>query len=307
MMTVLHAADGSPHSEGAEQLLMRIPFPAETEIIVANVVEEYYVSPFGDLLDKYDREAMHRDQVAHAKELLTSSVSRLSERFINVRQELLSGHAAEEITKLADSEQVDLVSIGARGMNALERFLLGSTSEKVLSHAPCSVLVAHRPGTTRHSGSATEPLRLLVTFDGSPAVFEAVETLIRHRLTDSVEIVLLYVHSLVTSFRADILHRAGHEWQHAASVARAALDQAARRLEAAGAKAVGVTVHEAPQVSTEILNVAETWRADIILAGDTGKSGVDRFLLGSVSKRLTRHAPCSVWIARKRRTAKPVT
>ncbi len=306
-MKVLHTVDGSSHSEGAEQLLMRIPFPTESEIIVTNVVEEYYVSPFGDLLDKYAREAMHRDQVAHAKELLASPVSRLSEHFENVRQELLSGHAAEEITKLADSEQVDLVSIGARGKNVLERFLLGSTSEKVLSQAPCSVLVAHRSRTTGHSGSAAEPLRLLVTFDGSPAAVEAVETLIRHRLTSSVEIVLLYVHSLVTSFRADILQRAGHEWQHEESVARAALDRAARRLEAAGAKAVGVTVHEAPDVSTEILNVAETWRADIVLAGDTGKSGVDRFFLGSVSKRLTHHAPCSVWIARTNRLAKSVT
>jgi len=306
-MKVLHTADGSPHSEGAEQLLMRIPFPAESEIIVTNVVEEYYVTPFGDILDKYVREAMHRDQVAHAKDLLTPSVGRLSEHFGNVRQEVLSGHAAEEITKLADSEQVDLVSIGARGMNVLERFLLGSTSEKVLSHAPCAVLVGHRPGTTRQTGSAAEPLRLLVTFDGSPAAVEAVETLIRHRLTDSVEIVLLYVHSLVTSFRADILQRAGHEWQHEESVARAALDQAARRLEAAGAKAVGVTVHEAADVSTEILKVAETWRADIVLAGDTGKSGVDRFFLGSVSKRLTHHAPCSVWVARKKRTANSVT
>ena len=169
-MKVLHTADGSPHSEGAEQLLMRIPFPAESEIIVTNVVEEYYVTPFGDLLDKYVREAMHRDQVAHAKDLLTPSVSRLSDHFENVRQEVLSGHAAEEITKLADSEQVDLVSIGARGMNVLERFLLGSTSEKVLSHAPCSVLVGHRPGTTGHSGSATEPLRLLVTFRVSESV-----------------------------------------------------------------------------------------------------------------------------------------
>lgn len=41
-MKVLHTADGSSNSEGAEQLLMRIPLPVETEFIVMNVAEEYF-------------------------------------------------------------------------------------------------------------------------------------------------------------------------------------------------------------------------------------------------------------------------
>lgn len=302
-MKILHATDGSPHAESAEQLLNRIPFPTGTNLIVANVVENFYATPFGDFVEKYVRDAIHRDQVHHANELLKSSVDRLSERFGAIRKELLDGHAADEITKLAESEQADLVSIGARGMNVLERFLVGSTSEKVLNHAPSSVLVAHHPGQPQQSSPASDSLKLLVSFDGSPAANEAVDMLTRYPLSDSVEIVLLYVHSLGTSFRADILQRASQQWQHEESIAREALEQAARRLESTGVKAVGVTVHEAPDVATEILSVAEKWRADIVLAGDTGKSGVDRFLLGSVCKRLTRHAPCSVWVTRKKRSA----
>lgn len=302
-MKILHAADGSPHAESAEQLLRRIPFPTDSELIVANVVEQSFPSSFAVRLDEAVRESLYRDQVARAKETLKSSIDRLSEHFAAVRQERLDGHAADEITKLAVSEQVDLVSVGARGLNALERFLVGSTSENVLNHAPCSVLVAHRPRHSQQSSPVSDRLRLLVTFDGSPAAEEAVDTLTRCRPSDSVEIVLLYVHSLVTSFRADILQRASQQWKHEESVAREALDQAARRLESAGMKAVGVTVHEASDVAAEILKVAETWRADIVLAGDTGKSGLDRFLLGSVCKRLTRHASCGVWVARKSQSA----
>jgi len=300
-MKVLHTADGSAHADSAAQLLKRIPFPAETEVIVANVLEDFYVSSFGNILEKYIREAMLNDQTARANNILKSSVTHLSEHFKTVRQELLTGHAASEITKLAESEQIDLVSIGARGMNALERFLVGSTSEKVLRLAPCSVLVAHRPDNSSHSARDSDRLRLLVTFDGSPAANEAIDTLVRYPLGESVEVVLLYVHSLVTSFRADILQRASQEWQHEESIARAALDKSAQRLEVTGVKSVGVTVHEAPDVAAEILSVAEAWNADIVMAGDTGKSGVDRFLLGSVCKRLTRHAPCSVWVTRPKR------
>lgn len=269
-------------------------------MIVANVLEEFYVSGFGENIGEYVREEMHDEQIVHARDLLKSSSGRLSNHFRSVREELLTGHAADEIATLAKTEQVDLVSIGARGMNGLERFLLGSTSEKVLRRAPCSVLVAHHPTTARDTGPVPDRLRLLVAFDGSPAASEAVETLARHPLGDSVEIVLLYVHSLVTSFRADILQRCSQQWQQEEAVARAALDKAARRLESTGAKTVGVTVHEAADVTAEILDVAETWNADIILAGDTGKSGVDRFLMGSVCKRLTRHALCGVWVTRQK-------
>lgn len=302
-MKILHAADGSPHAQAAERLLNRIPISDGTELVVANVLEEFYVSAFGENIGQYVHEEMHDEQIARAREVLKSSTGRFSDRFSSVREELLSGHAADEIAKLAKSEQVDLVSIGARGMNGLERFLLGSTSERVLHRAPCSVLVAHRsttaPTTAPDTGPDPERLKLLVAFDGSPAAMEAVETLARHPLDDSVEIALLYIHSLVTSFRADILQRCSQRWQQEEAVARTALDKAARRLEAVGAKTVGVTVHESPDVAAEILNVAETWNADIVLVGDTGKSSVDRFLLGSVCKRLTRHAQCGVWVTRQ--------
>lgn len=301
-MKILHATDGSPHAETAGRLLNRIAFPANAVLIVANVVENLCDTRFGTFPEEKVRDAMHRAQVDHANVLLKSSVDQFSGQFATIRHELLKGNAADEITKLAESEQVDLVAVGARGMNALERFLMGSTSEKILNHAPGSVLVAHRPNQNQSASSPAERLRLLVAFDASPAAIEAVDVLTQYPLKDSVEIELLYVHSLVTSFRADILQRASQQWQDEESKARAALDLALRRLNASGTKNTGMTIHEAPDVAAEILRVAENWRADIVLAGDTGKSGVDRFLLGSVCMRLTRHSPCSVWITRKKRT-----
>ena len=51
------------------------------------------------------------------------------------------GHVAEEIIHKAKQLEVDLVVVGSKGLTAYERFLLGSVSQKVLRHAPCSVLV----------------------------------------------------------------------------------------------------------------------------------------------------------------------
>jgi nucleotide-binding universal stress UspA family protein len=41
----------------------------------------------------------------------------------------------------AEKEGVDLILMGTRGMNAVDRWLLGSVSTKVVHHAPCNVLV----------------------------------------------------------------------------------------------------------------------------------------------------------------------
>lgn len=299
-MKILHAADGSLHAESAEQLLIRIPFPEGTEIVVANVLEEFPVSGFSDHIGQYVHDELHDEQVARSNRILKSTAGRFSNHFQSVREELLTGHATLQIAKLAESERIDLVSVGARGMNGLERFLLGSTSEKLLRQVPCSVLIAHRRTATQDASPVPNRLKLLVAFDGSPASSEAVETLARLPLGDSVEIVLLYVHSLVTSFRADILQRASQQWQREEAIARAALEKAARHLESTGIKTVNVTVHDAADVTAEILDVADTWNADIVLVGDTGKSGVDRFLMGSVCKRLTRHAQCGVWVIRQK-------
>lgn len=47
-----------------------------------------------------------------------------------------------------------------------------------------------------------------------------------------------------------------------------------------------------------ICNLAETWKADLILVGNRGRSGVKELLLGSVSHYVTHHAPCSVLVVR---------
>lgn len=48
----------------------------------------------------------------------------------------------------------------------------------------------------------------------------------------------------------------------------------------------------------EIIDMAREWRADLIVMGSHGRKGLDRFLLGSVSEYVARHAHCSVEIVR---------
>lgn len=58
---------------------------------------------------------------------------------------VLSGHPASEILNFIDQEQVDLVVMGTHGFTGLAHFFLGSTAEKVVRRANCSVLTVHLP------------------------------------------------------------------------------------------------------------------------------------------------------------------
>jgi nucleotide-binding universal stress UspA family protein len=61
-----------------------------------------------------------------------------------IKKEIEVGDPAELILRAAAIDHSDLIIMGARGLNAAQRFLLGSVSTKVTTHAHCAVLVMHQ-------------------------------------------------------------------------------------------------------------------------------------------------------------------
>jgi nucleotide-binding universal stress UspA family protein len=62
----------------------------------------------------------------------------------NFQIQILSGHPASEILNYVEQEKVDLVVMGTHGFTGLAHFFLGSTAEKVVRRARCSVLTCHQ-------------------------------------------------------------------------------------------------------------------------------------------------------------------
>jgi universal stress protein A len=78
---------------------------------------------------------------------------------IAIEEEVLRGRPADEILAEARRWDADLVVVGDHNRNIFSRFLLGSTADAVVRHAPCPVLVIRqktkKPGTG-HPVSAEE-------------------------------------------------------------------------------------------------------------------------------------------------------
>jgi nucleotide-binding universal stress UspA family protein len=172
-----------------------------------------------------------------------------------------------------------LVVLGHRGLDALDRFMLGSVSAKVTVHAPCSVLVVKQlPGPIR---------RILLATDGSKSSDRAVQFLLKSMRPDRgpVPTEVLVTHVMPFLRYPEIKENA-----------EALLHRAAEKLVKAGyrVKKVPATGHPAD----EIIKVAQQQRVDLLVSGAKGLGAVARFFLGSVSTALVQHSPCSVLVVR---------
>ena len=147
-------------------------------------------------------------------------------------------------------------------------------------------------------------MRILLAVDGSSPSQEAIDELaLRPWPTASsiriISVVRPYVPS-ATEFVPGALTTQEVRQQHLQSAEEIVL-RAAERLELAGLHADTVVREGDP--GTEIVDEATEWRADLIVVGSHGHTGLTRLLLGSVAQAVVTHAPCSVEVVRRRRTA----
>lgn len=144
------AVDGSPDSRAAVRFVAGWPLPASVTIRLLGVVEPMQYPPalmeppapvvFAALEDDL------RQRETAMRETLTEVVNALHTP-ARTETSVVVGSPAERICSAANEPDVDLVVVGARGLGAVKRLLLGSVSERVLHHATCPVLVvktAHR-------------------------------------------------------------------------------------------------------------------------------------------------------------------
>jgi nucleotide-binding universal stress UspA family protein len=136
-MKILLAIDDSSFSQAAAQSVVARPWPPDTEIRVLHVIEPPPVL-LGREITGYD-EAVWKARREQAKDLVTKATERLRKSGLNVTTALEEGDPKSQIIDVANDWHADLIVLGSHGRKGLNRFLMGSVSEAVVRHAPCSV------------------------------------------------------------------------------------------------------------------------------------------------------------------------
>lgn len=134
---ILLAVDGSEHSLHAAEIagnLARSEKSASIHLLIAyDTVPVYLGEPnVQALIDA------HLKQAEVTKE---AALPRIGDIPGSVETEVLAGSPAELIINAATAQGSELIVMGSRGLGRLSGLLLGSQSQKVVSHAPCPVLI----------------------------------------------------------------------------------------------------------------------------------------------------------------------
>ncbi|MDZ4724598.1 MAG: universal stress protein [Leptospira sp.] len=134
---VLVPVDGSEGSKRALEMALAIATASKAECIVLEVIED-----FGPLPGYYDAAPPGKDRVKWISEQRFEKVHPiLDQTSVKWTRKIVEGYPAEEICKMADTEKVDMIVVGSRGLGAFGRFMVGSVSDRVVHHANCSVTV----------------------------------------------------------------------------------------------------------------------------------------------------------------------
>lgn len=145
-MKVLVATDGSEYSQRALARLSEFLPPSTSEVLLALVMPSPDAGALGLIGPPYIDYATLADQMrTEAQRILSSSAQILESQGLKPRQIFREGDPANEILDLARDEGVGLIVVGSHGRKGVRRFLLGSVSMRIVTHAPCSVLVVKHP------------------------------------------------------------------------------------------------------------------------------------------------------------------
>jgi nucleotide-binding universal stress UspA family protein len=284
-LRVLVATDGSRDAKAAVATTLHFPWPAETRVAIVSARRSRAEYRRSILLSALDRGA------AQAAENARRTLSR---RWPEVDVEIADTTPVEGILGAAKRFKADVIVVGWRGHGAVRRLLMGSVSRGVVRGSTCAVLVIRR----------SQPVRTLVVgVDGSNTAKRAlafVSRLVPPRggrvtLVSAVELLTAPSRGRVPG-AATIAREIKRQNTIRARAATKELNRAAAGLKRLGWQTRTMLVHGEPL--RDLLGAVATSRAQLLVVGARGTSGVRNLLLGSVADGALNQSPVSVLVAR---------
>jgi nucleotide-binding universal stress UspA family protein len=197
-----------------------------------------------------------------------------------------------EVTKRAAAWKADLIVVGTHGATPLEHFFLGSTTERVARYASCPVLVTRPSPTTGPVLAATD-----LSDPSLPAIVAGDKEARRRQVDLTVLNVIDFLLPPPISsggfFGLEPMSYSTEAIAEMELAAKAEVESALKRLNVK-AEARVIT----GEADESIVSEAVARRAQLIVVGTHGRTGLAHIALGSVAENVMRSAPCSVCVVR---------
>jgi nucleotide-binding universal stress UspA family protein len=152
MQKIVVAYDGSDFSKNALKQAIALAKPLQASLLLLNIVEplrlDLYPGMLGESFVAHDGRSVQEIEdhlITRLKEESAESLQEAEklceESGLSFSSEIRVGSARWGIMEFLDEQSPDLLVVGSRGLGAIKRLLLGTVSDYLIHHAPCSVLV----------------------------------------------------------------------------------------------------------------------------------------------------------------------
>jgi nucleotide-binding universal stress UspA family protein len=288
--TILVPLDGSPESEAVLPVASEVAHRTGSTLVLLTSV--YQPGGWGEFQFTVDLQKEAR----LAQQYLDTRKVELERDGLSVEARAVSGPPAQAVIDYAVARPADLVAMSTHGRSGATRWAFGSVADQVLhgSHTPLLLVRSHKPAATVQPAFR----KVLVPYDGSE-LSEAVLPFIQEfAKAFDASIVLFHVlfppAMAYSGFEAPTI--TDQLWRDLEEVARKHVGEAAEKLSDAGLS-VKPIVSFGPAVD-EIVAAARLEGADLIAMSTHGRSGVGRWIMGSVADAVVRRADLPVLLVR---------
>ena len=218
---------------------------------------------------------------------------------VPVERLVAEGEPDEEIVAAAEERGVDMIAMASHGRGALGRAIFGSVADRVARTATVPVLILRTPRDDVPHGEAAIR-RVVVPLDGSAMAAEALP--VAETVATQVGAPVAVVSAIDPTSSLPVAPGAlgpapvatseasERIWQQLEAEAKRTIANAVAGLQAQGVEASGTTLNGSPFFAINDFTEAD----DLIVLTSHGRSGVGRWLLGSVAEKLVREAPAPV-------------
>lgn len=200
------------------------------------------------------------------------------------------GSAIESILEQSEKEKYDLILMGSHGKKGIQKWL-GSVSQEIINSSKISDYIAKKENNKK---------KVLFTTDGTECSLSVIGEIISDIELSDKEIHICMVNedpnllflegTLDTNWLLDIQKQ---QYMYASN----AIESIKKIIESRGIEVNQSTILTGIPAQ-EIINYAKNNEIDLIILGSRNKSKMDRFLMGSVSKRILENVVSDIWLVR---------
>jgi len=253
----------------------------------------------GDILrGKYPHEISAGLQ-SQAKKYLEGLASPLTRAGLRTSQAVQEGSAADLIVSQAERQPDTLIAMSTHGRSGITRWVMGSVTDKVL-HATSNPLLIIRPRDGLAPGAEARIENIIAPVDGSDIAEQALPhvTAMAKALGAKVTLVRVVPTTGYYLGMMDYPSAAYEELLQAEEdTATEYLDQVSARLKNEGVSVAGTRVGRGDAAGA-ILDLAQATVNSLVVMTTHGRSGVGRWVLGSVADRVVRNSGGPVLVVR---------